>query len=906
MILRNPEWLALLPLLLLAGWALPRLSLWRPLRVLLLILGVLMLARPQWRRAADGVDLWVLLDASVSAEKPMAKGVNEWRQLLERSRGREDRAFYLNYANEVMRYGAEGAEMYERNRLRTRTGMAVQQALIHAQRESSGRATRVLVFSDGYATEPLDGLAEKLAAQQVELDWFMVRDPEPIDFRVAALRVPARVQLGEPYLLEVEVRGQQDATVPVIIRRDGRELKRVEVNVLLGSGTARFTDRSGAAGVVEYEAVITPERDAHSGNNRHVAMVEVAGGPRVMLLTAYLNDPVAETLRRQGFTVETVTDLRSVRPGQLAGVKCVIFNNVPAFDLPAEFLAAMNFYVREQGGSLLMAGGQKSFAAGGYFESSIDPLLPVSMEMKQEHRKLLVAMSIVMDRSGSMGMTVQNGFTKMALADEGAANAIRFLGPQDLLSVFAVDREAHVVVPLQSVGPNRDKMESAVRRIESTGGGIFVYNGLKAAWDQLKDAPVGQRHIILFSDAADSEEPGDYKKLIAEVVANGGTISVIALGTRADPDAWLLDDIAKLGGGRIFYTDRAEELPSIFSQETVAVARSAFVQEPTGAQGAGGWFEISGQTMEWLKQVDGYNLSYLRDWASQALITNDEYAAPLVAFGQRGIGRTAAVSFPLGGKFSDSARAWSGYGDLLQTLVRWLMGENIPPGIGLKHRLEGHVLKLDLLHDETWEPRLTESPPRILLAYGTRAEGATELAWERLAPGHYQATAELPEGEMVRGAVQVGRQALTFGPALIGASTEWAFDEARVAELRDVVKSSGGRELLDLRDAWRGTAIIRFSDMNGYLLLAALVLMVLEALITRMGWRLPEWALVRRSAAKHSVRPSPAARAHAKTLKQPPAAAAKPAAPATSPPPPAEAKADDLQRRFDRAKRRGR
>ena len=57
----------------------------------------------------------------------------------------------------------------------------------------------------------------------------------------------------------------------------------------------------------------------------------------------------------------------------------------------------MDFYVREQGGSLLMAGGKKSFAAGGYFESAIDPLLPVSMEMKQEHRKLMVAMAIVME-----------------------------------------------------------------------------------------------------------------------------------------------------------------------------------------------------------------------------------------------------------------------------------------------------------------------------------------------------------------------------------------------------------------------------------------------------------------------------------------------------------------------------
>ncbi|HYF36900.1 MAG TPA: hypothetical protein VD994_16505, partial [Prosthecobacter sp.] len=442
------------------------------------------------------------------------------------------------------------------------------------------------------------------------------------------------------------------------------------------------------------------------------------------------------------------------------------------------------------------------------------------------------------------------------------------------------------------------KMESAVRRIESSGGGIFVYNGLKAAWDQLKGAPAGQRHIILFSDAADSEQPGDYKSLIAEIVANGGTVSVIALGTRADPDAWLLDDIAKLGKGRIFYTDKAEELPSIFSQETVAVARSAFIQDPIATKPAGGWFEISGQSIDWLKRADGYNLSYLRDWASQALLTDDEYAAPLVAFGQRGIGRTAAISFPLGGDHSQMIRAWPGYGDLLQTMVRWLMGENVPPGIGLKHRLEGNLLKLDLLHDETWDPKLTENAPRIMLAHGPRAESAHELAWERLAPGHYQATAELPEGEMVRGAVQVGKQALSFGPALIGTSTEWAFDEARVEELRSVSQASGGRELLDLQQAWRSSKIIRFTDLNSYLFLTALVLMILEALVTRTGWKMPEWALSRASS-KRSVR-----RARQKSAK----AVAAPPAPSqdVSPPPPATLSPDERQRRFDRAKGRTR
>ncbi|MBB5035780.1 vWA domain-containing protein [Prosthecobacter dejongeii] len=903
MILRHPEWLALMPVILLLGWWLPRLGLWQPLRLFLLGLISLTLAQPQWRMLADGVDLWVLLDSSSSAEKPMAKGLPEWEKLLEQSRGPSDRLHYLNYAEEVMRRGAEGAELYDRQRQATRTALALTQSLAHVQKESQGRPARLLLFSDGYSTEPLTGIAEKLKAQGIELDYHLARDPEPTDYRISALRLPAKAQLGEPYLIEIEVRGTRDGQVPIKILRQGRELKSTNVEVRLGTGLVRFTDRLGYAGVAHYEAAIQPTVDAHPGNNRHEAMIEIAGGPRVLLLTSYTDDPVAATLSRQGFTVELVTSLREVRTGQLAGAKCVILNNVPAFELPADFLAGLDFYVREQGGSLLMAGGQKSFAAGGYFESAIDPLLPVSMELKQEHRKLMVAMGIVMDRSGSMSMTVKNGFTKMSLADEGAANAIRFLGPQDLLTVFAVDSEAHTMVPLQPVGPNREKMESAVRRIESTGGGIFVYTGLKAAWDQLKKAAVGQRHIILFSDAADSEEPGDYKNLIDEIVANGGTISVIALGTRADTDAAFLEDIATRGKGRLFFTDKAEELPSIFSQETVAVARSAFIRDPVKTSATPGWFEITSQPLDWLGQADGYNLSYLRDWASQALITQDEYAAPLVSFGQRGIGRTAAVSFPLGGEFSTQIRAWPKYGDFLQTLTRWLMGEALPPGIGLKHRLEGTMLTLDLLHDETWAPRLMAQAPRIMLAHGARADSTHEVAWERLSPGHYQAQVDLPEGEMVRGAVQVGSQALAFGPAIVGSSTEWAFDERRTEELKQVSLASGGRELLELGQAWRTPRTERFVDLRNSLLVLILLLMLVEALITRTGWHLPEWAFagwaktVRMPQRKPKVKPAP------RVAKPVPTVA--PVSPPPNPPPSIpEDKEGQRQSRFDRAKRR--
>ena len=63
--------------------------------------------------------------------------------------------------------------------------------------------------------------------------------------------------------------------------------------------------------------------------------------------------------------------------------------------------------------------------------------------------------------------------------------------------------------------------------------------------------------LLLFSDAQDSEEPGDYKALIQKMTDEGCTISVIGLGTDKDVDSALLVDIAKLGNGRMFCQDTA-------------------------------------------------------------------------------------------------------------------------------------------------------------------------------------------------------------------------------------------------------------------------------------------------------------------------------------------------------------
>ncbi|MEJ6572328.1 MAG: VWA domain-containing protein [Akkermansiaceae bacterium] len=834
-----PEWFFMLPVFLLLGLIWKSLQLWKPLRVLFLIVITNLLVDPKISKQQDTLDLWVLLDRSESTEDLIDKGLPEWKNLLEKSKpSRHDRIHYIDYASEVVEQkpGTETA-IYTGSRKLTRSNLAIQNILALAPQD---RPSRILAFTDGYSTEPLAEAATKLSRVGIPMDFRLVREETTDDFRVARLHIPVRTQVGEPFVLDVTVRGYTDTEVPLIVKRNGQSLSETTVKIVNGIGRAEFTDRISRTGSYEYSAEIRPEKDAHPGNNRIERWLEVVGGPRVLLVTKYVNDPLAAALRDQDYDVQVVSEPGSLRVGQLAGARSVVFNNVPAFEVPSEFQDALNFYVREQGGGFMMVGGKQSFGSGGYFQSAIDNLLPISMELKNEHRKLSVAMAVVMDRSGSMAATAGGGKTKMDLANTGAARAVELLGVMDQVCVFAVDSEPYKIVPLIEIKDKKNVIIGKIRRIRSQGGGIYVYTGLKAAWDELKKSTAGTKHVILFSDAADSEEPGKYKSLLAEMTKAGCTVSVIGLGTPKDSDAAFLKDVAKLGKGRCFFTTRPAEIPRLFAQETVTIARSAFITDLVGAKATGKWSEISAKPFTWPAQADGYNLSYAREDATTSLVTTDEYLAPLVSHARRGIGRTAAVSFPLGGKYSEKIRAWPQYGNFIQTLTQWLMGDQLPPGIGLRHRLEGTRLTIDLLYDtEEWAQKFAIHPPRIRLLDGESSGTPYEVAWKRIAPGRFSLTRDLEEGTLVRGAIQTGEHAIPFGPIIVGSSTEWAFDPDRLAELRSVSAQTGGRELLDLSQAWLRPPLIHQADLRIPLAIAALLLILLDALITRTGWKLP-------------------------------------------------------------------
>jgi hypothetical protein len=225
------------------------------------------------------------------------------------------------------------------------------------------------------------------------------------------------------------------------------------------------------------------------------------------------------------------------------------------------------------------------------------------------------------------------------------------------------------------------------------------------------------------------------------------------------------------------------------------------------------------------------------------------------------------------------------------------MGDEVPPGLGVRHRLVGSQWTLDLFYEnDPWESRFATSPPRVVMQTGYRDGKRGELVWERLAPGHYSVSTSLEENAPVRAALQTGGSAIPIGPVIAGADSEWQFDDERVAELRETSRASGGEELLDLAKAWREPPEPGEEPIRTPLVLVILLLFLFEAFVTRTGWSLP-----RLEASRIFARQPRSPRPVAATASITPPSSPDPS-PAVPPPTP-EPDRESRKSRFKRAKR---
>lgn len=842
----HPEAFLLVPLclLVLRGLIWPR-PLLGVVRVTTLLCIAAVLAQPSFGTAEDGRDVILVVDRSRSMPDGHLQKARELAQQLEQGLVDGDRigvvvfardGFVVSHPAAELRWADDRADL---NVDGSDLGSAMTMALGMVE---DGRNATLLVWSDGEVSVDAAAAVARMAARRgVRIDVQPVARSFGRDAAVHLLRVPAEVPIEAPFAINATVVATAGGAATWQLRVDGDVARSGSVTLRKGRNTLQLQHRIRTPGEQVVSLEVTMQGDAVRQNDRGQGVVRGIAKTRVLCVTPDgREDRLTGALRDAGIEVVVAAPLAApLTLAALDGFRAVVLEDVPAASLPPNAMVDLAQWVRDLGGGLLMTGGQNSFGVGGYYRSPVEDVLPVTMEIREEQRKFGLAMAIALDRSGSMRASA-GGTTKMQLANLGAVGAIELMSPIDAVAVLAVDTGSHVVQPLVPV-EDVEQITAVVRKIEVGGGGIYIGEALHDAAQQLEGAAQQSRHIVIFADASDAEEPLDYETFLPELVEDGITVSVIGLGAVTDRDGLLLEEIAALGKGRCQFVGDATALPRVFAQETIQVARSSLVEEET-AIATQPSLQLLGDFGAKLPPVGGYTVAWTRALAERDIAVVGEDDAPILAHWQVGLGRGAAFLGEADGKLTGAWRAWPGYADFFSTVVRWLCG-GAPAGLFVDARREGDLVVYQLEVD-------VERARVLDTAHGRRTEpdGTTaELVFEAIAPGRVEVRVPLVSEGVHRAAVQIGGDTVRLPPMCLPYSSEYALQpDPRHGErnLRLLARRTNGNVAPSVPAVLQGPRQgLGRRDLSPWFAVLALVLLLLEVAFRRLQVHLPRLTL---------------------------------------------------------------
>ncbi|MEP7345764.1 MAG: VWA domain-containing protein, partial [Gemmatimonadaceae bacterium] len=180
-------------------------------------------------------------------------------------------------------------------------------------------------------------------------------------------------------------------------------------------------------------------------------------------------------------------------------------------------------------------------------------------------RRMPANVSLVLDRSGSMGDA-----HKFGLAREAVEMALRMLRPDDRFSLVVYDTEIDVLS--RSAHATEDAKRVALRALADVGprGGTDLSGGWLRGCEQVAefvDRESVSRCLLLTDGLANHgiRDRGTLADHASGLRSRGVTTSTFGVG--ADFDERLLRDMAHSGGGNFYFIEGASQIPTMMTGE---------------------------------------------------------------------------------------------------------------------------------------------------------------------------------------------------------------------------------------------------------------------------------------------------------------------------------------------------
>ena len=569
---------------------------------------------------------------------------------------------------------------------------------------------------------------------------------------VAKVEAPPAVFIGDSFRLTGLLRAGSAMPAHLTVLESGKAIAGQDLDLDQGDNPVDIAIPHAAKGTVLYQMQVTATGDTDPGNNSNGAWVDAPRSPNILVLSA---DPdagqhVTSGLEATGITTHLVVP--TAAPWLLKdwlSYDGYVLVDVPAISLNPTQQNLLASAVSEHGRSLLMFGGQHSFGPGGYLETPLDRLSPLSSRVPKPAPEAAVV--FVLDRSGSMAQMVGD-VDRLEVAKQATLSAISLLNPQSQVAVVAFDTEPHLIVPLQPASDTAS-IEAALRQL-GPGGGTNLKPALQTALDQIRSVDFPTKHIVALTDGL--TPPSDFSQLLADIRGAGASVSTIAIGVGSNLS--ILRDIAEGGGGIFHASNDFRALPSILSQETMMISDSAVEERSTVPQWSGQRPDFLSGLPEAMPAISGYVLTTPKPDAEIGLSVDaaDGGTAPLLGWWQYGSGTVIALATDAYGPWSSNWLDVPGYDGTWSEVLRHFLPGADQPGLAVHLNRSGDTLAVVATAlDEERKPRmglemtaslaLPGGATRLLPLYQTHP-GVYEGTMPLTASGDYKATV-MAEGD---------------------------------------------------------------------------------------------------------------------------------------------------------------
>jgi len=627
---------------------------------------------------------------------------------------------------------------------RTEAGSNIQSALqLSYGLFPPGYLKRIVLLSDGLETEG-SLLSEANHAKRFGARLYVhpYRDPPPGEVAVRALRLPDKVDIGQPFDVTAEVYASRATTAKARLYQ-GETLNGLDgvrdVTLKAGENEVKFKSVVRVGGEVTYALKLSDiGDDRFAQNNGMDVTLDVPGRPQILYIEGQpqRGSYLVSALSAQQFDV----DLRpaSAMPGSLRELErydFFILSDVPREAVSDASQDLIEKYVRDLGGGFLFAGGEAGYGLGGWGHSTLERLLPVRMDAERRKEMPGVAMALVIDRSGSM-----TGLP-MEMAKAACRATVETLQGDDMIEVIAFDSTPQRYVKMQPAR-YRSRIQNDIARIQP-GGGTEIFSSLDMAYQDLSVVQARKKHVVLLTDGQAPVQ--GIKDLATGMLAEAITVTTVGLGEGVNQE--LLRSVADAGGGRFHLVPDPNSLPKIFTRETELIAQQAAVEEWFPVEQVGNADFLKGVAVSSAPLLHGYVATQLKPAPAQLILQSDR-GDPILARWRAGLGWAVAWTSDVKNNWSVDWLRWSGFskfwGQFAREHMRIKRRQELPMQVEMRENTVHAVVdafSADERFDNQLESKLVVTGPATAKGKGERRD----VPMRRTAPGRYEAELRLDD-----------------------------------------------------------------------------------------------------------------------------------------------------------------